>query len=79
MCWYDMLPQDPKYVKVKTKTWNDASFSMFFTSWLTSEQSKSYEKYVHLVPSAGLTSWTAAVGFTVNQDTKIGTKAWVTM
>jgi len=42
---------------------------------LTSEQSKSYEEYVHLVLSAGVTSWSVAVGFTVNQDMQNGTKS----
>jgi hypothetical protein len=41
----------------------------------TSEQSKTYEEYVHLVLPAGVTSWSAAVGFMVKQDTKNGTKA----
>jgi len=37
------------------------------SAWLTSEQSKSYEEYDHLVLSVGVTSRSAAVGFVVNQ------------
>ena len=41
---------------------------------LTSEQSKSYDEYVHLVLSVGVTSRSAAVGFVENQIRRIAPK-----
>jgi len=44
------------------------------SAWLTSKQSKSYEEYVHLVPSVDVTLRSAVIRFVGNQIRRIAPK-----